>query len=213
MKRLLLAALLVASSAHAQRGEPPDPNIRRPIFADSFEGETPRPVGPAPGFHVYQFTWEWVFFGAKWPNGISTNVPIGSYTMRTGFSTQRYGLPAAGRVITVPFEADSQNHRISWAGAQGIGQVGYLTPQRALFTSVTISEHRADMYSPCQASSPSALLFYGPTVALPECRTVVGRTYWLTVHHVPPDFSPAGNSCLHRNPSGGVRCDGNFNAR
>lgn len=213
MKYLLLAALLVALSAHAQRGEPPDPNIRRPIFADSFEGNDPRPIGPAPGFRVFEYKWEHVFFGATWPDGISTNAPIGSYTMRTGFGTQRYGLPAAGRVVTTPFVADNTNHQISWVGAQGIGQVGYLTPQRALFTSVTISEHRADMYAPCQASSPSGLLFYGPTVAVPECRVVPGRTYWLTVHHVPPDFSPAGNSCLPSNPSGGVRCDGNFSSR
>lgn len=157
MKSLLLSMLLWSFEhdwAHVwPKGiEPPDPNIPRPLFVDSFEGEDPRPFGPAPGIRVYQYDWEHVWYGAKWPDGISTLAPIGSFTMRTGFSTQRYGLPAAGKVVTTSFVPDFAAHRISWAGAQGIAQVGYLAPQRAIATTVTISEHRADMYAPCQVT-------------------------------------------------------------
>lgn len=172
----------------------------------------PQPTCRIPaGFSVLEKSWADLWYGATWPNGISTPVPIGSFTSRSRFYPG--GTPVAGKIITTKFVADAGNHRVSWVGAQAIPQVGYRMPQGADSVTVTVSECRADVYSQCRVSLRSGSLFYGASASQSACRTTAGRTYWLTFHFAQPDLSPATNTCSPENQSGGKLCDANFTAR
>ena len=182
-------------------------------FSDNFESAQERePECSVPdGFKVFEKRWEDIFYGVAWPNSPSFLTPVGSWSYRDKYA--RYGKPAAGRILTASFVADDKTHRLGFLSPQPIPAAGYPLGQVALTSTVTFSACRADMYAPCQVSARSGSLFYGQNAALPECRTTPGKTYWITWHNAAPDFSPTTNSCSPTNPSGGVRCDSNFNAR
>jgi hypothetical protein len=167
--------------------------------------------GPASCFLVKEFTWQDLFYGADWPDSPSYLAPAGSFSMRSPGNKQ--GPPIAGLVLTTSFIADNAAHKISWVGAQSIPSVAYTVPNGASSVTVSLSETRADMNAECTVSLRSGNLFYGPAASVPECRTVPGKKYWLSIHYADSDLNPAINTCNPNNFSGGVKCDSNFSAR
>lgn len=171
----------------------------------------PQPVcKPIPtGYKVFERTWEQMV-GAKYPSGPSWQQPIGSFTSRSTFD--KGGLPAAGRINTASFVADGGLHKIGWLGAQAVNAAGYGQPQSAAAMFVSISPCRGDVYSACSGRARSGSLFYGVRADNPACVVTPGQTYWLTVGGIPPSLDPKANTCAVLNASGGVLCDGNFEA-
>ena len=204
----LVVVVLVAGMVHCAHAQT--------IFANGFESGVPGGPPPCPpipqGFRVAQKTWGQVGYGYEWPQFPSFLVPIGSWTLRTG-STGTSSKPIAGVLITSPIVMDGGTHKLDWVGAQPIPAAGYGLAQAALRLTVIVSECRADITAPCQATARSGALFYGRNAAQPECRFNPATPLWITWHFAQPDFDPRTNTCDPRNPSLGVKCDGNFGSR
>lgn len=174
------------------------------------------PIPPVPsckptpaGFTVIEKPWS-TLVGATYPNSPSWLQPIGSWTERT--SSQRGGKPAAGKLYTAKFTADTGLHKVDWLGAQAVYAAGYLSPQSASEVYVAVSPCRGDAQSACSTRARSSALFYGTRANVAACVVTPGQTYYLTVGFFPASLDPKANTCAPRNPSSGVLCDANFQA-
>ena len=220
----LSAALTLAIGLVFAQGEPsPPPRDHTSFFSDGFETPfIPPPVcSIPPGFRVVERSWDdfWINTNKEgYPRSPSYPVPVGQFTER---NRQNVGKPVSGKLYTTRFTADGGNHRITWVGAQPIGQVNYRLAQAAITGTVTISKCRADVYALCQTYDAfgrpepvsSGNLYYGPNTADPVCRVTPGEEYWLTVYfHHPVTLDPTVNTCEPENPSDGTRCDINMSS-
>lgn len=174
------------------------------------------PIPPVPvckplpsGFVVVEKPWS-TLVGATYPNSPSWLQPIGSWTERT--SSSRGGKPAAGKVYTASFVADTGMHKIKWLGAQAVPAAGYGMPQAANEVYVAISPCRGDVQAACSNRARESSLFYGIRANVPACAVTPGQKYWISVGYFPRNLDPTTNTCLPANQSGGVLCDANFKA-
>ncbi len=188
------------------------PVVSQPVFADGFDKQAANCSAPPAGFRVFETTWGGLMYGATWPKSPSHLVPIGSWPTRKGNSVARYGTPAAGLLVTVPITSDGDNHKLGWVGAQPIPNAGYGIAQAADRITVAISPCRADTNAACRGTARSGGMFYGPSVAMEACRFQAGKKLWLTFY-ANDGVNPLTNTCRATNPSLGVRCEANFDAR
>lgn len=162
---------------------------------------------------VHRLPWNKVFTGKDWPLTTSTQMPIGSYTLRSGSGVYKQGKPITDQVITSPFTLDDKPHKLDWVGAQPVETIGYNPGQRANSVTVTISTCPGDVYAACKATAASGAMFYGKGVKGACGAFQPGQQLWATWHFMTPTLDRGLNTCQPQNASAGVKCDGNFGSR